>query len=163
MKRTITVLLVLAALVCIVSVTLAVSTGSVRSDSTTYSSLSEPTRTDSITFLGRTEKLYREYTDMPGALSRFNSAYPVFISAVCKSAGLTSLTDSNWRSFIDAMYGFMNSTSNQGRYNNQFESAKDFFDIYENKAKNDKAKSVLSKDSAAELSEYEISSLLPSL
>lgn len=109
-----------------------------------YSALSDVSRVISggtITINGNDNSLYRVFESQQEAIADIKTKIPNLLNTLAEEYSLSELSDSNWGEYRDAMYMLFDSDNRPADYNEsnaEFSTLRAFFDIYENKEKNDK-------------------------
>ncbi len=110
--------------------------------SKSYTISAEDLTQSSINILGKSEKLFVEFTDPDEALNEINEYQFEFIDKISKSYNIDKLNKDNWEDFRTAFYSYV-SDNNILESSDEYYSMVCFFDIYENKDKNDQIKKLV--------------------
>jgi rhodanese-related sulfurtransferase len=101
---------------------------------------------------GKTNKLYRVFSNENSAIASIKSQVPTLLGILAEEYNLTALSDNNWKDYRDAMFSLFDSENKPIDYNEsnlEFRTLRAFFDIYENSDKNQQIKSLIAKRSVS--------------
>lgn len=108
----------------------------------TYNIESNEFKTEKIKVFGEYENLYIEFKDSDEAINKINNAYPDLISKISKTYNVDGLTDNSWEEFKNAFFKYV-IDYNLLEASDEFHAMVEFFDIYENKSKNNEIKELI--------------------
>ena len=99
---------------------------------------------------GEENELYRVFSNQDNAIKSIKTKVPELLDTISKNYDLSALSDSNWEIYRDAMMEMLDSENKPMDYNESdadFICLSAFFDIYENKIKNDEIIDYVAKES----------------
>lgn len=89
-----------------------------------------------ITILGNTENLYVEFADSEDAIEKIYNTHADFIDKISDYCNVEKLNCNNWKEFRNAFYKYIDENDVSDSFD-EYNDMMKFFDIYENRDKND--------------------------